>query len=53
VVGTKDVDAKKVVDLTNDEVDVTHEKRSCPFDVEGSGGSGPVKLLKNIKVEKD
>ncbi|RHN51699.1 putative nucleic acid-binding protein [Medicago truncatula] len=53
VIGTKDVDAEKAVDLTNDEVDVTPAKRSCPFDGEGSGGNGPVKLLKNIKVEKD
>lgn len=53
VVGTKDVDAKKAVDLTSDEVDVAPAKRSCPFEGEGSGGNGPVKLLKNIKVEKD
>ena len=50
---TEDVDAKKAVDLTNDEVDVNPAKRSCPFDGEGSGGNRPVKLLKNIKVEND
>jgi len=53
VVGSKHADAKKAVDLTNGEVDVTPAKRSCPFDGEGSGGNRSVKLLKNIKVEKD
>ncbi|MCI24541.1 hypothetical protein A2U01_0045725, partial [Trifolium medium] len=53
--GSKDVDSSNIatVDLTHGLVDITSAKQVCPFNDENNNAPTSVKLLKNIKIEKD